>query len=762
VSVTEPVQIPIEGDAKDFIADAKKVQADMDALAAKLKAAGVSQSAYNAAVAKSNAEMKAQAAVAKAQQAELDKLEKESIQAAVAAEKMAVAEAKNSAAMDKQQKEAAESAAAQAKLVQSVKVTSFSLTDLRSSYQMVMDVTRAAGRVWNATGQEFVNYAEQVKNMSRSIGTSAEETSRLIQVADDVRVSYDTMKIAMKEAQKDGVEPNIEGLAKLSDQYLALAPGVERTKFLLDKFGKSGMEMGKLMEMGGKGIRSASDAVNDSLIITEKGIQASDEYQNALDDFNDSILALKISIGKELLPVMTDLMEHTQLHTRALEIMKEKGLSTYHAMGTVGYAAAYKQADGELKIEKAANAAASALDNETGATYDNKDAVATQKEAVDKATKALKDYKDMLDEASQAQQDMESASREIADFQKGYDEDHKNAVEDLKDAQRELQEITAEQGDGSREQARALEDVRFAQKDLNEAIKQYGKNSEEATMARRKLEDAMDATGKGGEAILEAENAVRDAEAAVNDLQASWHEASNNMIYDMVLVGLSVDGLLESERKAADEYAIKLGIKTQADVDEANRRKEIADATIAGILQSEDVMNEQMKIDAKTKELTVAEAAAKEQAAAEETTAAIVKGSAVSVDAINNVARSIDSATLSYYEMAAAAKKAADAAPTTSGSSPGGGSTNRPSSSVMHSRDNGGVGIAGQTYWIGTGAQPERFTAPTNGVFTPNTKNGMGNNVTYNIVINNPKPGSAENDIRNALRNLQYTGEASL
>jgi hypothetical protein len=47
---TEPINIPFEGNAADFMAEAKKVQAGMDALKTKLEQAGVSQSAYNRAV----------------------------------------------------------------------------------------------------------------------------------------------------------------------------------------------------------------------------------------------------------------------------------------------------------------------------------------------------------------------------------------------------------------------------------------------------------------------------------------------------------------------------------------------------------------------------------------------------------------------------------------------------------------------------------------------------------------------------------------
>lgn len=71
-------------------------------------------------------------------------------------------------------------------------------------------------------------------------------------------------------------------------------------------------------------------------------------------------------------------------------------------------------------------------------------------------------------------------------------------------------------------------------------------------------------------------------------------------------------------------------------------------------------------------------------------------------------------------------------------------------------RDSGGSGIAGETYMIGTGAQPELFTPSTNGTFTPANKLGA----SYNITINNPKKETAENSIRTALKKLSYLGVA--
>ena len=102
----------------------------------------------------------------------------------------------------------------------------------------------------------------------------------------------------------------MEALRPKKVQYLSLAPGVERTKFLFDKFGKSGLEMGKLMEKGGDGIRKASKAVSENLIMTEKGIEKSDKYQAKLDDLSDSWTGLSVALGDVAIEPVTNALEN--------------------------------------------------------------------------------------------------------------------------------------------------------------------------------------------------------------------------------------------------------------------------------------------------------------------------------------------------------------------------------------------------------------------------------------------------------------------
>ncbi len=594
----------------------------------------------------------------------------------------------------------------------SMKAAGLSITDLRSAYMIAADAARIAGQVWQATGQEFVNYAEQVKNMSRSLGASAEETSRLIQVADDVRVSYDTLKIAMKEAQKDGIDPNIEGLAKLADQYVAIKSPVEKTKFLLDKFGKSGLEMGKLMEKGGDGIRKMSEAVSGNLIITEQGIKASDDYQKALDEMQESAQGAAIEIGGALAPAMTNIFHVITADIQLLTTFNEKVLSGKESIGEWAWEIINNNPISLFGIT--IGKVTKELDKNTPAVNDNEGAYKDQKKAVQDAKDALKDYQDQLDAVSQENMDNEQASRQYAEDQRQYEEDHKKALEDQAEAQRKLSEAEAEWRDGSEASRRLIEDVTFAQHDLNDAIAKYGEDSDEAAKARRKLDDAMAATSEGEQKIAEAKAAYDETTKSVQKLEAASMKARDSMIYDMVATKLAVDGLTDSELKALDAYAVSKGIKTQADVDETNRRIDEANAVVEGIKASEDVMVEDKKIAEEKKRLETAISTEEAIAASEQQAASM-----------GVVKDAVDSATLSYQAMAKAAWDAAAAAQSAAGSSSSSGSSG--------------------------GSSPDERDSSS-------STSSASKNSTLNISIYNPRGDNSANSIRKALKQTSYLG----
>lgn len=589
--------------------------------------------------------------------------------------------------------------------VNSAKSQTNAWTEFRSAYSTVLDIVRTGQQVWNATAGEFVEYAEQVKNLSRSLGASAEDTSRLIQVADDVRISYDSLKIAMKEAQKDGIEPSIESLAKLSDQYLAIQSPAERTKFLLETFGKSGLEMGKLMEKGGDGIRAMNEEISNSLIITEEGIKASDDYQRSLDQLEEVSQAVEISFGSKLIPVMNAFMRIVLADIEAVGVFKDVLTGDKSLADAAREVADIINKNGfevfGLQIGDATEAMkenADTSDQFTGAMGDNEDAVKA-------AEQAIKDFKDSLEEMSQANIDAEKFIQSYADFSKDYAENHAEAVDKVKKAEEELAAARKEFGAGSEQAAGAAESLAEAQK-------------------------------------------------GVQELEASWHESTQKMIYDMVLAKLSVDGLTDAEFKAAQDLAVSMGLRTEAQAEEAKAAMDKAESIAEGIALQEDVMKEKAAQDEELLRLEQ-----EKELAAGNTAATVVDGAAQSAEAQAALASQIDATTQALGRQADAARLAAQAMQYSAGSGTaapakkggGGGSGGK--------RDSGGVGIAGVPYVINPIASPEVFVPDTNGKFIPNVK-GSGETKNITIVVNNPKKEAAERSIEAGLKKLSYLGVA--
>jgi hypothetical protein len=158
---------------------------------------------------------------------------------------------------------------------------------------------------------ETVEYNKQIREMTQVTGLSADETSRLIQVADDWGVSISDVRTAMERAMKNGFSPTIENLATLADEYVNTKDKTEFAAKATETFGRQWTTLVPLLSQGGDALREQAAAVDDSLIATEEAIAASREYEVAMDGLGDASLGLKYKIGNELIPVMTSFVNLT-------------------------------------------------------------------------------------------------------------------------------------------------------------------------------------------------------------------------------------------------------------------------------------------------------------------------------------------------------------------------------------------------------------------------------------------------------------------
>ena len=220
-----------------------------------------------------------------------------------------------------------------------VKGLNKTLGDLDSKFKSVTGVSLGFATAAGAAGaavsglikfmsdavNETVAYATEIDNMSRLLGLSTEETSRLVQASDDLFISQETLTSGLQAATRKGIDVSIEGLKRLADEYNSLPEGVVRSKFVLDIFGRSGAEMGKLMEQGAAGIDAATAAIADNMIITQKSMADIMNYKRSVDNLNDSWQGVKYTVGSTVIPqldllfrVMTKGKDDVEKHAQAV------------------------------------------------------------------------------------------------------------------------------------------------------------------------------------------------------------------------------------------------------------------------------------------------------------------------------------------------------------------------------------------------------------------------------------------------------------
>lgn len=185
-----------------------------------------------------------------------------------------------------------------------------SITDLKSALDIGIGAFKAAAAAVKAVIDPVIDYAKEVRDLGRTIGATAEESSKLIQAADDVGISAGTLQAALQAAIRKGVEPTIEGISQLAEEYLAIEDPIERTAFLMENFGRSGAALAPLMEQGAAGIKAAGDAAEATgLVMSGEAVQAARDYEIAIDNLDDSLMSLKIAATDVALPAIIGLAD---------------------------------------------------------------------------------------------------------------------------------------------------------------------------------------------------------------------------------------------------------------------------------------------------------------------------------------------------------------------------------------------------------------------------------------------------------------------
>jgi hypothetical protein len=214
-------------------------------------------------------------------------------------------------------------------------------TELSSMLGLAAGAFDKVQRAVDATVGEVLKYDKTVRDLSRNLGTSTEETSRLIQVADDYKIEVGTLETAMRLALKNGFEPTVDNLADLADRYVALDSPTERAAMLTEIFGRNWAAITPMLEQGGDALRQAAADMDTALIRTQDQVDASRELEIQMDALNDKLYGYKLAIGTAVIPSTNQALSAFTNWTEGVEKLWETftaGEATLEEFLKYGYA----------------------------------------------------------------------------------------------------------------------------------------------------------------------------------------------------------------------------------------------------------------------------------------------------------------------------------------------------------------------------------------------------------------------------------------
>lgn len=154
-----------------------------------------------------------------------------------------------------------------------------------------------------------VAYDKSIRDMSANLMIGTQETSRLIQVADDYGISINSLETAMQMALKNGFAPSIESLAKLADEYNAISDPTERAAKMTELFGRQWTTLTPMLKEGGDAIRELAKSQSSALIQTRENVTWSRLYEKATDDLDDKFQGLRYTMVNGLMPAMVSVSQ---------------------------------------------------------------------------------------------------------------------------------------------------------------------------------------------------------------------------------------------------------------------------------------------------------------------------------------------------------------------------------------------------------------------------------------------------------------------
>lgn len=226
--------------------------------------------------------------------------------------------------------------------VQSLVSVKSAITNTVGAAGLLIGAGASIKKMFDESVGSLVEYANQVRTVQNATGASAEDSSKLIQILDDQKISYETLTKAIAKNSKE-YDFSINGIANMSDEYLRLRTSQEKATFMQERFGKSWVDFVPVMQKGKQAILDAADATSGSLVLTQQSIDATRRLEVAQDSLSDAIEGAKIAAGEKIVPWWTDVLNGINIVIEAHRLMREENFDVSQAFEVATRQVAYNE-----------------------------------------------------------------------------------------------------------------------------------------------------------------------------------------------------------------------------------------------------------------------------------------------------------------------------------------------------------------------------------------------------------------------------------
>lgn len=397
-------------------------------------------------------------------------------------------------------------------------------------------------------GQEFADAAIQVGQFSDATGLSTEEASKWVSVTDDLGLNAEDMLKVFQRLNKeigegDGVvaeygiqlKRTADGAADINGTMLeaidvvnGIKDPTERARVAQELFGRSYANVAEIVFNSAEKVQAQLESTSDAQIFDQDEVNKARDYRAAMDELNDVLTDLTMTVGEGVVPVLSDM---SRLLVDINGITKKGGgkgffetsVDAIQRVNPIRYLMDYNNAVLDLV---GLSGDAELITSDLYDSFDD-DALKRSLDNLNGWNSEVHASASALDEAKAANHE---AGKEIE--QRGIEE--MIAAEATRDARRATEHhvtVLGEAKEANRRAAEATERHREAIAALFDEIDNNLSTTfdyEEATMAvEDAIKDFADAAVNALEVANDSESSMADREQALRDMRGAEIDAAN-------------------------------------------------------------------------------------------------------------------------------------------------------------------------------------------------------------------------------------------